>query len=190
MDADMDETDSMLQFSITNNLQATSQKIYWSKAQTALLFNDLDHADELACVADLSKNLGRIPPSPELVHTTFLNGMISFAMLGGCNNGNLRRTRRQYKREGKAMLELLKSFAQWYPANFVASKLLLEAELAAVNGQVGLAMECYVCAIALAKDNGNLFIQALANERAGRYCFHSLCQRQTALSYFNHSLLA
>jgi hypothetical protein len=88
------------------------------------------------------------------------------------------------------MLELLKSFAQWCPANFVASKLLLEAELAAVNGQVGLAMECYVCAIALAKHNGNLFIQALANERAGRYCFHSLCQRQAALSYFNHSLLA
>jgi hypothetical protein len=116
--------------------------------------------------------------------------MIAFAMLGGCNNGNPRRTRRQYKREGKAGLELLKSFAQWCPANVVASKLLLEAELAAVNGQVGLAMECYVCAIALAKDNGNLFKQALANESAGRYCFHSLYQRQTALSYFNHSLLA
>jgi hypothetical protein len=190
MDADMDETEAMLQFSIANNLLTTMQGIYWSKAQTALLFNDLDRAAELACVADLSKNLWRIPPTPELVHITFLNGMIAFAMLGGCNNGNPRLTRRQYKRKGKVMLESLKSFAQWCPANFVASKLLLEAELAAVNGQVGLAMECYVCAIALAKDNGNLFIQALANERAGRYCFHSLCQRQTALSYFNHSLLA
>jgi hypothetical protein len=190
MDADMDETDSMLQFSIANNLQATSQIIYWSKAQTALLFNDLDCADELACVADLSKNLVRIPPTPELAHITFLNGMIAFAMLGGFGNGKPRRTRRQYKRDGKSMLKSLKSFAQWCPANFGASKQLLEAELAAVNGQVGLAMECYVCAIALAKDNGNLFIQALANERAGRYCFHSLCLRQTALSYFKHSLLA
>jgi hypothetical protein len=189
MDADMDEADSMLQFSIANNLQALSQTIYWTKAQTALLFNDLDRADELACVADLSKNLEIIPPNTK-VHVMLLNGMIAFAMLGGCNNGKPRRTRRQYKREGKVMLEAFKSFAQGCPANFVASKLLLEAELAAVNGQVGLAMECYVCAIALAKDNGNLFIQALANERAGRYCFHSLCQRQTALSYFNHSLLA
>jgi hypothetical protein len=189
MDADMDETDSMLQFSIANNLQALSQTIYWTKAQTALLFNDLDRADKLACVADLSKNLGRIPPNIK-VHVMFLNGMIAFAILGGCNIGKPRRTRRQYKREGKVMLESFNSFAQGCPANFLASKLLLEAELAAVNGQVGLAMECYVCAIALAKDNGNLFVQALANERAGRYCFHSLCQRQTALSYFNHSLLA
>jgi hypothetical protein len=47
----------------------------------------------------------------------------------------------------------------------------------------------YVCAIAFAKDTRSLFMQALANERAGRYCFMKLNQPHEAVSYFVQSLL-
>jgi hypothetical protein len=88
------------------------------------------------------------------------------------------------------MLRSLETFSRLCPANFVGMKLLLEAELAAVLGQPGRAMERYICAISLANDNGNFFIHALANERAGRYSLSTLHQSQIAASYFRHSLVA
>jgi hypothetical protein len=189
-DVDFTTTDSILQDCLATNLRSFASSIYWGKAQSAVLFNDWKLADEIAGVADLSKNLRRIPPTPEVVHVTFLNGMIAFVSLGTCSKEKLRRPRRQYFREGKKMLQSLEKFSQLCPANYVCMKFLLEAELAAALGQPGRAMERYICAISLAKDNGNFFIHGLANERAGRYCMSSLHQRQVAASYFNHSLLA
>ena len=189
-DVDFRQTESILQDCITNNLGSFASSIYWGKAQTALLFNDWKLADEVAGVADLSRNLQKIPPTSELIHVTFLNGMIAFVTLGTHSKDKLRRSRRQYMREGRKMLRSLEAFSQLCPANFVDMKFLLEAELAVVRRQPGVAMERFICAIALAKDNGNFFIQALANERAGRYCFKELHQRNVAASYFKHSLQA
>jgi tetratricopeptide (TPR) repeat protein len=189
---DFSETEALWQYCIDNKIRSTANGIRWSRAKTAFLFQDMDRADELVYDANVSKNGWSIPPTPEIVHVSFLNGMVAFAMVNYQSRDKTvrpkRRTRRQYINEGKSMIRSIKKYAHWCPANFLDKKFLLKAELAAVSGQSDKAMEQYISAIALAKDNRNLFVQALANERAGRYCYTVLHQSQEAVSYFLQAL--
>jgi hypothetical protein len=190
-DVEISELDHILQHSIANKLYITQHATLWDIAQISLIYNDIEYADEVACKAKLMKNLWRSPNTPDIVHVSFTNGMIAFACLNNVTyNGVRRRSRRQYIREGKAMLRSIRSYTQKCPTNFVDKKLLLEAELAVAYRHSGLAMEKYICAIALAKDNKSLLVQAMANERAGRYCFNILQQRNDAATYFRHALLS
>jgi histidine kinase len=193
-DVDFSDTETVLQHCCERNFLSCKDDILWCQAKTAFLFGDLDRADELADTTSIAKNSGNqmSSPSPEIVYIAFLNGMIAFSMVTyqECNIGvPTRRTRRQYMREGKNMIRFIKKYALWCPVNFVDKKFLLKAELAAVNRRSEQALEYYICAIALAKDTRSLFVQALANERAGRYCFMKLNQPHKAVSFFVQSLL-
>lgn len=189
-DVDLGELDSLFQ-SATKNGQHTAQNLLlWTKAEVALLYNELEQADKLACSAGLSSNFWKFPCSYDVVNLTFVNGMIAFVCLRHDYKGKKRRNRRQHMREGNNMLQSLRVYAQWCPANFVHKKLLLEAEQAAIFGQSDLAIEKYICAIGTAREHRNLIGLAWANERYGRYCFNILNRQNDAISHFKQALLS
>jgi hypothetical protein len=190
-DVDFTVTEQLLQHSIDNHMASTRNGIRWSKAKTSFIFNDLFRADEMAYVANFSQTVNTTPPTCEIIQTAFLNGMISLAMATqNRHDAKLRprRSRKQYIAEGKRMIRFVKQYALWAPSNYVDKQLLLEAELAAVEGRKDQAMQHYTCAIALSKVSRNIFVQGLSNERAGRYCFSVLNQPKVAMSYFKAAL--
>jgi hypothetical protein len=188
---DFGETETLLKNYVGEN-NPYANDIYWWQAKTAYLFNDLERADKLALLANFWKFRNSSGPTTENVFVSFLNGMIAFSMVmdrqRSASVPSPCRSRRQYMREGKNMIGYIKKYALWCPSNFLAMKILLQAELAAVKKQAENVMELYICAIALAKDNRNLFLQALANERAGRYCLQSLRRAPAAIPYFKQAL--
>lgn len=193
-DIDFTETDELLEFSIKNKLVSTRNGITWGRAKMALLFNDLHRADELAysVCCDFDKLIQASPPTCELVQVSFLNGMIALTIVSQWKRGDFTplRTRKQYIREGKRMIQLIKKYALWSPTNFIDKQLFLEAELAVVEGKHDVAMQKYVCAIASSKVSRNLFVHGLANERAGKHCLFQMNQPTIAKSYLNAALVA
>ena len=192
-DVDFAETEQMLQYSIDNHMASTRNGILWTEAKTAYLFNNLFRADEIAADASFSKNVHSLPPTCEFIQCAFLNGMIALAMATQKRHDckvRPKRTRKEYIALGKRMIKHIKKYALWAPINFVDKQILLEAELAAVEGRHDQAMQHFTCAIALSKVSRNIFIQGLSNERAGRYCFSVLNQPKISMSYFNEALLA
>lgn len=100
-----------------------------------------------------------------------------------------RRTRRQYIVEGKRMIRFIQKYVWWAPDNYYDKQVLLEAELAVVQGRTDAAMQQYTCAMALSKVSRNKLIEGLSNERAGRYCASVLHQPMIAMKYFDAALL-
>jgi hypothetical protein len=192
VDVDFNDSEALLQFSLQHKLRSSINAIIWTRAKTAFLFNDYKKAYELMYDANLTTKLWSITPTPEFVHVFFIKGMIAFAAAAQPRAYAVkpRRSRRRCMREGTNMIRVLNKYALWCPANFLDKKYLLDAERAAVNGQSDQAMQDYGNAIALAKDNRSLFVQGVANERAGRYCFTVLQQPQVAVAYFTQALLS
>lgn len=87
----------------------------------------------------------------------------------------------------KQRLERIQYWARHSPYNFLGKQFLLEAELAAVEGDHGSAFAKYVCAISLSKEGGSILLEALANERAGKY-FNGLGQKSEAKTYINEAI--
>lgn len=189
-DVDLGELDILFQSFAKNGQNTTQSFLLWTKAEIALIYNDLEQADNVACLAGLSSNFWKLPCSYDVVNLIFINGMIAFACLRDEYKGKRRRSRRKYLREGNAMLRSLQTYARWCPANFIHKKLLLEAERAALFGQSDLAVEKYICAIGTAREHHNLISLAWANEKYGRYCFSVLNQQNNAILHFNQALLS
>jgi hypothetical protein len=191
-DVDLTETEELLKYSIENKMVLKTANIRWWDAKTALIFNELSRADEIAYIANFSKNKHTIPPTSEIVQTAFLNGMIALVMASYPRHRDSthrpRRSRRQYIAEGQRMIRLIKKYVLWAPINYYDKQVLLEAELAAVQGHKDRAMQQYTGAIALSKVSRNLLVQGLSNERAGRYCVMVLNQPIVAMKYFNAAL--
>ena len=187
---DLDELDSLLQSTAKNGQHTAHDLLLWTKAENALLYNEWEQADKIACSAGLSSNFWKVPRSFDVVNLTFVNGMIAFACLRDDYKGIKLRKRRQYLREGNAMLRSLRVYARLCPVNFIHKKLLLEAERAALFGQSHLAIEKYICAIGTAREYRNLTALAWANERYGHYCFNILNRADDAVSHFNQALLS
>ena len=117
-EVDFTVTEQLLQRSINKYMESTREYIRWNEAKTSFFFNDLFRADELAYVANFSKYVHNMPPTSEIVQTTFLNGMISLAMATQTRqDGKLRprRSRRQYIAEGKRMIRFIQKYALWAP---------------------------------------------------------------------------
>jgi hypothetical protein len=187
-DVDLGEFDLLFQSAGKNGQQTAQNLLLWTRAEIALLYNDLYQADTIACQARLPSNLWKFSCTYDVVNLTYVNGMIAFACLRNEYKGKKQRNRRQYINEGNSMLRALRVYSRWCPANFIHKKLLLEAERAAIFGQSHLAVEKYICAIGTAREHRNLLALAWANERYGRYCFHVLNCHDDAIPYFNQAL--
>ena len=189
-DVDFDELNNLLQSATKNGQHTARILLLWTKAEVALFYNELEQADKIACSAGLSSTFWKFPRSYDIVNLTFVNGVIAFACLRDDHKGRKRRNRRQYLREGNAMVRSLRVYARLCPANFLHKKLLLEAERAALFGQRHIAIEKYICAIGTAREHRNLIALAWANERYGRYCFSILDRQDDAISHFKQALLS
>lgn len=176
---DKRETDALLQYCIENKLHSTVNGIRLSRMRIAYLFNDYELADSLSI--QFSRRIWALTPTFELVSAPFVCAMVSLAMAAKGKRV------RQNVRKAKKMIKKLKYFARMCPSNCLDKKFLLEAELAAVYGQEAKAFEKYVCAIALAKDNRLLFIEALANERCAKFLV-ARGKLSDAELYFRHAL--
>ncbi len=66
-------------------------------------------------------------------------------------------------------IKLLSGWSNDAPINFLGKIFLLKAELAAAVGTPKAAVHNFTCAIALSSKGGFVMLEALANERAGRY---------------------
>ncbi|EME68530.1 ATPase, partial [Paramagnetospirillum caucaseum] len=64
----------------------------------------------------------------------------------------------------------LRLWAEHCPETFLARSMLVEAEIAAIDGGGNGAMRLYEDAILAARDFGQLHCEAIANERAGQFC--------------------
>lgn len=66
-------------------------------------------------------------------------------------------------------LKRLQGWSLHSPLNFLGAKFLVEAEIAALSNDHGVAFQAYTCAIALSRESGFIFQTALSAERACKY---------------------
>ncbi|WP_312435836.1 AAA family ATPase [Achromobacter sp.] len=86
----------------------------------------------------------------------------------------------------EAHLEKLRPWAASSPSNFQGQQMLIDAEVARLNGDVLDAMQRYDDAIRCASDHGLVHVEGLANECAARF-FESRGQQRIAHTYLQHA---
>ncbi|MBF0275009.1 MAG: AAA family ATPase [Nitrospinae bacterium] len=87
----------------------------------------------------------------------------------------------------KGEYEKMKLWANHCPVNFLHHKLLMEAELSAIEGDLNDAFNLFDEAIKVAEKNDYLRFQALANERAAKF-YLSIKKEKIASFYFTEAL--
>jgi tetratricopeptide (TPR) repeat protein len=90
-------------------------------------------------------------------------------------------------RQVRRHLKVMRVWSLSCPENFLGKQLLVEAELAAVLKKRTEAYSKYYLAIIQSRDSGMIMQEALANERAGKFCA-SIGDKETARKYFNEAL--
>ncbi|MBM5572582.1 MULTISPECIES: response regulator [Deefgea] len=146
---------------------------YHGKIRNAFLF-DTEQAEELADKLTLVEQY--VPGQCKIPEATFYTALI-----------RLRTLQRQPTHANHAAiytqaLQLNEKFLAWAqqcPANFAAQSLLLQAQLAQLNGDTACAITLYPQAIATAKNNQYVNLAALANELYGEFW---LVQRQERIA--------
>ena len=121
-------------------------------------------------------------PTVEIANFHFFRGMISLAMTRTAKDT------RKHIRIAKKTIDMFKPWSAKSPHNLLDRLCLMEGELASVCSRADEAYSKYTCAIAIAKDSGNVYLHALANERVGHH-FLSLRQKETAESFFRRACL-
>ncbi len=130
-----------------------------SRLWLALYLNDYELAWEVAAECRNAIYESRIIYFVVCVHR-FLEGMAAVAL---SHHSNMR----QYMQVAKRNLKELKEYAQDAPSNCQNKVLLLEAEMAANEGNMDMALAKFVRSADLAGSEGLVHEQALACERAG-----------------------
>jgi hypothetical protein len=123
----------------------------------AFIFNDYRLASKCAVLRELES----LPTSLGIHGNMFFGALVC---LQACREG------RGTKENMKMARGILASFENWSlqcPENFAGRKILIEAEIASVEGKLDLAYERYVCALALS--HSNPFDHAITSERVARH---------------------
>ncbi len=139
--------------------------LYACKAQQAYLYGQYAQAlvaAERAEKFDLFK-FGW----PSLADQVLFRGLASAALWGDCQDG----TAERHVEVIHGCLERLQKWASECPENFQCRYLLLAAETARITQNFEKALDYFDEAIAAARQQEFTQIEALANERAGRYLF-------------------
>ena len=113
------------------------------------------------------------------------NFYYSLALLAEFNNASLF-DRKVYLKQVAANQKKMKKWAYHAPSNYQHKYELVEAEKARVLGKDVLAMHLYDSAIALAKENGYIQEQALANELAAQF-YQGLGKTNIAKTYMTEA---
>ena len=136
---------------------------YHGKIRNAYLF-DTDYADELAEKLALVEQY--VPGQCKIPEATFYTALIRLRTL-------LRHPAHdEYGTIHAQVAQLNERFITWAqqcPANFSTQSLLIQAQLAQLNGDTASAISLYPLAIAAAKSNHYVNLEALANELYGQF---------------------
>lgn len=113
--------------------------------------------------------------------------MVFFDGLVALQNARISKKRRRlcYARK---QLRRIQYWTQHAPHTFFCRQFLLEAEVAAVSGDLASVYSKYVAAIALATSSGFIFQIALGNELAGKYYLHERKDKATAMPFLREAL--
>eukprot|EP00980_Cylindrotheca_fusiformis_P019616 scaffold6817_cov114-Cylindrotheca_fusiformis.AAC.1 len=90
-------------------------------------------------------------------------------------------------RKVRRHLKVMREWSKSCPENFLGKQLLVEAELAAVLKKTREAQSKYYLAILQSRDSRMTMQEALANERAGKFCA-SIGEKQKAKKYLYEAL--
>ena len=112
----------------------------------------------------------------------FISLIEGLALLAVCND-RPRNIRKKHLLVVRGNIKQLTKEALLNPRDIVGKQFLLEAELAAVAGKHDRARQKYICAVAVAGDNGIVLDHAIACERAGRYAMR-MRDEEAAKDYF------
>jgi diguanylate cyclase (GGDEF)-like protein len=129
------------------------------KGVVLYLYGDYQNAQQ--CLAEAEDYLAYMPASIVVVQWRLFTALAVAALATPGDEVALARVKRE-----RGELALL---AEHAPANFLHAQLLVDAELARLQGQLWQAMELYDQAIDRAEHNGLYHHQAIANELAGRF---------------------
>jgi tetratricopeptide (TPR) repeat protein len=90
-------------------------------------------------------------------------------------------------RKVKRLLKQMRKWSKSCPQNYLGRQFLVEAELARVQKKVEKAHSKYYLAVIQFRDHGCLLFEALANERAGKFCA-SIGDKDKANQYLDEAL--
>lgn len=144
------------------------------KLQLLYLFGRLDKALEVALVTESEFEAG-FSQICQYEQSLFSGLTAATLLIASPRDRELKRLLRLARRR-------LGTWASTCPENFLAGKLLLEAEAASLRGSGNRALHLYDQAIESARVNGFLNLEALANERAAD--FHSRSGRRGVSSAY------
>ncbi|WP_303871036.1 AAA family ATPase [Acetobacterium wieringae] len=157
----------------TNSLSAIGV-YYKEKMYIHYLYDDYTKA--LDYLAESDKYLKYHAGTPYVVECRVCNFLVLAANLAGMKREASRKTLKRLKQEYK----YVKSWSSYCPDNFLHLQLLLEAELARIEGKIDKALEYYEVAAETAARNGFLRDEALTNELAAKMFLGQGRNRQAA----------
>jgi signal transduction histidine kinase len=126
----------------------------------AYLFHDYGAALEHAAAYEKFAHL-----RPSLIHIPVLTGYTALAELAACEAAP-KSEQKRVLRKVAGMRKKMKRFAEHAPENHAHRLELIDAEMARVTGDTAKARQAYDRAIELARQNGYVNDEAVANERA------------------------
>uniref|UniRef100_A0A8J7A8X7 histidine kinase n=1 Tax=Desmonostoc muscorum LEGE 12446 TaxID=1828758 RepID=A0A8J7A8X7_DESMC len=146
-----------------NNFEAGINWYCFLKLQLLYLYGHYADALEVAAIAEktLASNLGLFP----IVLFHFYYPLSLAALYPEATPEN----QQHYWNVMQQHRQLLETWTQTCPENFLHQSLLLGAEMAKVSGNYANAIACYDRAITAAKENHFTQIEALANELAAKF---------------------
>jgi predicted ATPase/signal transduction histidine kinase/DNA-binding NarL/FixJ family response regulator/tRNA A-37 threonylcarbamoyl transferase component Bud32 len=136
--------------------------LYYAKIRSAYLFED--RANWLAWADKLDLIESYVPSHSKVPESCFYVALIRLAALQGSEA-----QREEQLAEVARLLAKLKFWAENCPENIEHKYLLVQAELARLEGEITLAMTLYEEAIQLAEEAGYINNQALANELYAKF---------------------
>ena len=129
----------------------------------------ITHGDEASTMLDVSLGI------PIFSNWHLYYGLANAQLVGD-------RSHRKALKKLRQMVKQNRKWAKHNPDGFEHKRLLLEAELARVQGEASLAEELYEASIARAQAEGFLHHEAIANELAGRHLLARGKQRMGMMS--------
>jgi histidine kinase len=166
------DEDALREFLIESKHGTTLYALYYSKALLHYLYQEPEQAWENAQLANEHAAGGS-----GLQHSGAWHCYQSLIRLALCESPES-----EHLAPAREGLEVLRQLAEHAPSNYAHKALLVEAEVARVEGEEGAAMAAYESAVDLARESGFVHEEALAFELASR--FHARRgRRRLALSY-------
>lgn len=146
--------------------------------QLQICFNYEDYTNALYHIKEGEKVMHALAGSLFVVEFTLYSFLTITALISEMKYLEKRKALKQLKKN----LKLMKKWAVHCPLNFLHLKLLMEAELARISGQIKEAMKLYNQSILTAQENKYPRYETLANELAAKF-YISLGQEKVAKIY-------